>query len=341
MMMLMVMRRVDAFVRSSTPWMLLKFLQRFLVGTVLYQSRAEAGDGPEAYQGLRMSEEGLVREMISDVPPDQNPFEFQKPSIVGLGLPNVPNYADDLLIFFMLIESLIILGSTFLVIFPLINGPEMRKRHLWIWHKSYLGTTGKTLTTFFLKKKRIDIDVWENHEEVKLKLWMILRFGRYYTFLYTQQWSHGGCVPVLDEFTFFNFLYPSSFLIQFCGVCKKSLHTDLVSFWILTKSLSHFWTPISIESIDFLMGINLIIKNKNQSFRTEMGLLPSFICYWIIGVNSLFTWSVYLSLPSISEARMNVFDQVEKSKDWTLALVFLPIVSSPTIHIVSLHPTEI
>lgn len=155
MMMLMVMRRVDAFVRSSTPWMLLKFLQRFLVGTVLYQSRAEAGDGPEAYQGLRMSEEGLVREMISDVPPDQNPFEFQKPSIVGLGLPNVPNYADDLLIFFMLIESLIILGSTFLVIFPLINGPEMRKRHLWIWHKSYLGTTGKTLTTFFFKQKRL------------------------------------------------------------------------------------------------------------------------------------------------------------------------------------------
>lgn len=91
----------------------------------------------------------FVADLIASTPPGQNPFTWGAELIGERALPRVPGYADDILIFFIAIEAFIILGSIFLVLFPLLHSPQMRKTHLWLWRKHYLGS-GEIMRSVFM-----------------------------------------------------------------------------------------------------------------------------------------------------------------------------------------------
>ncbi|KAG0142466.1 hypothetical protein CROQUDRAFT_725086 [Cronartium quercuum f. sp. fusiforme G11] len=105
----------------------------------------------------------LVANFIKSVPEGQNPFTLAAQSIGEINFPPVPSYTYDVIIFFMVVHGIVMLGALFLILFPLFSGPEARKKHLWLWHKCYIGSTDTT--PFYIPNNGIAVAVcqfWTN-----------------------------------------------------------------------------------------------------------------------------------------------------------------------------------
>lgn len=85
----------------------------------------------------------FVNNLIASAPAGQNPFKWGIQTIGEISFPPVPESTFDILIFFMVVHGAIILGASFVILFPLMSRPEMKKKHLWMWHKCYIGSTGE------------------------------------------------------------------------------------------------------------------------------------------------------------------------------------------------------
>ncbi|KAH9810291.1 hypothetical protein DFH28DRAFT_903142 [Melampsora americana] len=101
--------------------------------------------------------EMLLLVLLEATPPNKNPFIDGVQALVQRSLPHVPAYSYRVLIFFMVVYGAIALVALFLILFPLLKSPEMRKKHLWLWNKCYIGCAGTT--PFYIPNNSLSIAV--------------------------------------------------------------------------------------------------------------------------------------------------------------------------------------
>ncbi|EGG10725.1 uncharacterized protein MELLADRAFT_60289 [Melampsora larici-populina 98AG31] len=102
-------------------------------------------------------QQALVSRLLAAAPPGQNPFVNGIQALGEGSFPVVPTYSYHILIFFMVVYGAIALGALFLILFPLLKGPEMRKKHLWLWNKCYIGNTDTT--PFYIPNNSLSVAV--------------------------------------------------------------------------------------------------------------------------------------------------------------------------------------
>ncbi|EGG10724.1 uncharacterized protein MELLADRAFT_103174 [Melampsora larici-populina 98AG31] len=101
--------------------------------------------------------ETFLLHLLEVTPPGRNPFIDGVHALAQHSFPHVPAYSYRVLIFFMVVYGAITLGALFLILFPLLKGPEMRKKHLWLWNKCYIGSPDTT--PFYVPNNSLSVAV--------------------------------------------------------------------------------------------------------------------------------------------------------------------------------------